>query len=226
MTRSLAARRACRGSARRAAGARRARRRPRTRRHRRAAGTGRTAAVDTDGEPRPLEQAAVTEITGLLPPSTLASYPTRTRVIVRRERPHPGAQLDLIEQCAATATPPTRPTPAPANHRVRPSRTVHRLPLSGPRLARRSLPSRDRRCSVRTPHRTHGALRDRLPTGRPAMYDPTLSPRRVRRAADAALRANVRRRERIDRYARTALTPPPGGLIGRILAVVRPQPDA
>jgi hypothetical protein len=57
-----------------------------------------TAAVDTDGEPRPLELAAVAEITGLLPPSTLASYPTQTRVIVRRERPHPGAQLDLIEQ--------------------------------------------------------------------------------------------------------------------------------
>jgi hypothetical protein len=57
-----------------------------------------TAAVDTHGEPRPLAQAAVAEITGLLPPSTLASYPTQTRVIVRRERPHPGAQLDLIEQ--------------------------------------------------------------------------------------------------------------------------------
>jgi hypothetical protein len=56
-----------------------------------------TAAVDTDGELRLLEQAAVAEITGLLPPSTLASYPTETRVIVRRERPHPGAQLDLIE---------------------------------------------------------------------------------------------------------------------------------
>jgi hypothetical protein len=25
-------------------------------------------------------------------------YPAGTRVIVRRERPHPGAQLDLIEQ--------------------------------------------------------------------------------------------------------------------------------
>jgi hypothetical protein len=55
-------------------------------------------AVDTDGEPRPLEQAAVAEITGLLPPTVLAAYPTGTRVIVRRERPHPGAQLDLIEQ--------------------------------------------------------------------------------------------------------------------------------
>ena len=44
--------------------------------------------------------------------------------------------------------------------------------------------------------------------------------RRARRAADAALRADVRRRNRIDGYARSALTPPPGGAIGRILAVV------
>jgi hypothetical protein len=57
-----------------------------------------SAAVDTDGNPRPLDEAAVAEITGLLPPGVLASYPARTRVIVRRERPHPGAQLDLIEQ--------------------------------------------------------------------------------------------------------------------------------
>ncbi len=47
-----------------------------------------TAAIDTDGEPRPVDEAAVTEITGLLPPGTLAAYPAGTRVIVRRERPH------------------------------------------------------------------------------------------------------------------------------------------
>jgi hypothetical protein len=55
------------------------------------------------------------------------------------------------------------------------------------------------------------------------MYEMSDSPppsRRVRRASDAALRADVRRRDRIDRYARSALTPPPGGMIGRILAVV------
>lgn len=57
-----------------------------------------TAATDTDGEPRPVDEAAVAEITGLLPAVTLAAYPAGTRVIVRRERPHPGAQLDLIEQ--------------------------------------------------------------------------------------------------------------------------------
>jgi hypothetical protein len=57
-----------------------------------------TPAIDTEGEPRPLDEAAVAEITGLLPPATLATYPLGTRVIVRRERPHPGAQLDAIEE--------------------------------------------------------------------------------------------------------------------------------
>ena len=52
----------------------------------------------------------------------------------------------------------------------------------------------------------------------PSEYPPPS--RRARRAADAALRADVRRRNRIDRYARSALTPPPGGMLGRILAVV------
>ena len=57
-----------------------------------------TAAIDTDGEPRPQEQAAVAEITGLLPAAGLGDYPPGMRVIVRRERPHPGAQLDAIEE--------------------------------------------------------------------------------------------------------------------------------
>ena len=52
-------------------------------------------AVDTDGESR--DGAGVAEITGLLPATALAGYPDGTRVIVRRERPHPGAQLDLME---------------------------------------------------------------------------------------------------------------------------------
>ena len=61
------------------------------------------------------------------------------------------------------------------------------------------------------------------------MFDTTDSPlpsRRARRAADAALRSDVRRRNRIDRYARSALTPPPRGLIGRILTVVNRQAHA
>lgn len=52
-------------------------------------------AIDADGGHR--DGAGLAEITGLLPTTTLADYPPGTRVIVRRERPHPGAQLDLIE---------------------------------------------------------------------------------------------------------------------------------
>jgi hypothetical protein len=53
-------------------------------------------AVDTDGEP--VEHAHVAELTGLLPAGMLADYPDRMRIIVRRERPHPGAQLNLFEE--------------------------------------------------------------------------------------------------------------------------------
>jgi hypothetical protein len=52
-------------------------------------------AVDADGGHR--DGAGLAEITGLLPPAALAGYPDGTRVVVRRERPHPGAQLDLME---------------------------------------------------------------------------------------------------------------------------------
>jgi hypothetical protein len=66
-------------------------------------------AIDADGRPR--DGAHVAELTGLLPARTLADYPPGTRVLVRRERPHPGAQLDAFEerdgwryQCLATDT--------------------------------------------------------------------------------------------------------------------------
>jgi hypothetical protein len=52
-------------------------------------------AIDADGAHR--DGAGLAEITGLLPAKVLADYPAGMRVIVRRERPHPGAQLDLIE---------------------------------------------------------------------------------------------------------------------------------
>jgi hypothetical protein len=52
-------------------------------------------AVDADGSHR--DGAGLAELTGLLPAASLEGYPTGTRVIVRRERPHPGAQLDLTE---------------------------------------------------------------------------------------------------------------------------------
>lgn len=52
-------------------------------------------ALDADGELR--DGGDVAEITGLLPASALAPWPAGMRVIVRRERPHPGAQLSLFE---------------------------------------------------------------------------------------------------------------------------------
>jgi hypothetical protein len=84
-----------------------------------------TAAVDPDGQPRPITEAAVAELTGLLPAHVLAAYPAGTRVIVRRERPHPGAQLDLIEEAdgyrytaLATDTPAGQHAWLDARHRA------------------------------------------------------------------------------------------------------------
>ena len=51
-----------------------------------------TPAYDIDGEPR--DGAWVAEITGLL---DLSKWPTGSRVLVRRERPHPGAQLRFTD---------------------------------------------------------------------------------------------------------------------------------
>ena len=55
-------------------------------------GAGLAAAYDADGEPRP--GAWVLEVTGLL---DLSRWPPGMRVIVRRERPHPGAQLRITD---------------------------------------------------------------------------------------------------------------------------------
>lgn len=52
-----------------------------------------TPASDTDGGIR--EGGDVAELTGLL---DLSSWPDGMRLIVRRERPHPGAQLSLLEE--------------------------------------------------------------------------------------------------------------------------------
>jgi hypothetical protein len=70
-------------------------------------------AKDGDGEPR--EGAEVAELTAWIPPTTrtgtAADWPTTMRVIARRERPHPGAQLRLTDHngwrvtCFATNTP-------------------------------------------------------------------------------------------------------------------------
>jgi hypothetical protein len=75
-----------------------------------------TVAVDTAGQPRPVDEsglpvAQVAELTGLLPGLAEAGWPDRMRVLVRRERPHPGAQISVFEahdgwryQCLATDT--------------------------------------------------------------------------------------------------------------------------
>jgi hypothetical protein len=55
-----------------------------------------TDAIDADGGHR--DGAGLAEITGVLPARALAGYPSGVRVIVRRERPHPGAQLDAFEE--------------------------------------------------------------------------------------------------------------------------------
>ncbi len=55
-----------------------------------------TAAIDADGGVR--QGGDVAEVTGLLDPLMLARWPAGLRVIVRRERPHPGAQLSVFEE--------------------------------------------------------------------------------------------------------------------------------
>jgi hypothetical protein len=72
------------------------------------------AAVDGDGEPR--DGAQVAELTAWMPAPARSSrpgpkdWPTAMRVIARRERPHPGAQLRLTDHngwritCFATNT--------------------------------------------------------------------------------------------------------------------------
>ncbi|GAB3816660.1 IS1380-like element ISMsm3 family transposase [Micromonospora zhanjiangensis] len=52
-----------------------------------------TPAINADGGLR--DGAHVAELTGLL---TLTGWPAGMRIIVRRERPHPGAQLTLFEE--------------------------------------------------------------------------------------------------------------------------------
>jgi hypothetical protein len=67
-------------------------------------------ALDTDGGLR--DGAEIAEITDLVDATVLEALPQGTRLIVRRERPHPGAQLDLFDtvegwrhQVMATDTP-------------------------------------------------------------------------------------------------------------------------
>jgi hypothetical protein len=79
-------------------------------------------AIDSDGHPR--EGAQVAELTGWLP-ETLTGWPKGMRVIARRERPHPGAQLRLTDEdgwritCFATNTKGWRLADLEVRHRQR-----------------------------------------------------------------------------------------------------------
>jgi Transposase DDE domain group 1 len=58
--------------------------------------------LDGDGAPRDLGEAGVVELTALLREhpagDQLENWPTDLRIIARREKPHPGAQLSLFEE--------------------------------------------------------------------------------------------------------------------------------
>ena len=70
-----------------------------------------TPAANQDGEPR--EGAWVTELTGLV---NIDSWPAGTRLICRRERPHPGAQLH-VHRHGRPSLPVLHHRPARPRHR-------------------------------------------------------------------------------------------------------------
>jgi hypothetical protein len=89
-----------------------------------------TVAVDAAGTPRPIDEtglpvAQVADLTGLLEDPERAGWPVGMRVLVRRERPHPGAKLTLMEavdgwryQAVATDTPTGQLAWLEARHRA------------------------------------------------------------------------------------------------------------
>jgi hypothetical protein len=80
------------------------------------------AAIDGDGQPR--DGAQVAELTRYLP-DTITGWPKGMRIIARRERPHPGAQLRLTDHdgwritCFATNTKGWRLADLELRHRQR-----------------------------------------------------------------------------------------------------------
>jgi hypothetical protein len=81
-----------------------------------------TEAINADGGLR--EGAHVAELTGMLGDLSAAGWPEGMRVIVRRERPHPGAQLRFTDadgwrfQAFATDTPAGQLAQLEARHRA------------------------------------------------------------------------------------------------------------
>ena len=131
-------------------------------------------ALDTDGEPR--DSAGVVEITGLL---DLAKWPAGMRVIVRREKPHPGAGLTLFEQAdgwryqAFATNTTTRAARLPGS------------PAPGPRPGRGPDPGRERHRSRPAPvagvRHQPGVGPDRRDRRRPDLLAPTPRPARPAR---------------------------------------------
>jgi hypothetical protein len=86
------------------------------------------AVLDTEGNSRDPGEAGVAELTAVLRQGPggdqLAGWPQDMRIIVRREKPHPGAQLSLFEeadgwryQLLATNTPTNNAQFLEARHR-------------------------------------------------------------------------------------------------------------
>lgn len=109
-----------------------------------------TPAIDADGAPR--DDAQVAELTGLLRHSVggdrLAGWPEDMRILIRRENPHPGAQLSLFEQhegkryqVTATSTPGGQVQFLEARHRTQ-ARVEDRI-RCGKSTGLGHLPSRD-----------------------------------------------------------------------------------
>ncbi|MGH3804507.1 MAG: hypothetical protein ACRDTD_31090 [Pseudonocardiaceae bacterium] len=86
------------------------------------------AVLDPQGQPRDPDEAGVVELTAVLRHGPhgdqLAGWPAEMRIICRREKPHPGAQLSLFEeidgwryQLLATNTPGKHAQFLEARHR-------------------------------------------------------------------------------------------------------------
>jgi hypothetical protein len=117
--------------------------------------TARTPALDAGGTPRP--DAQVAELTGLLRHSAggdrLPGWPADMRILIRRENPHPGAQLSLSGQhdgkryqATATNTPRGQVQFPGARHRTR-ARAEARI-RCGKSTGLGHMPSRDYQASA------------------------------------------------------------------------------
>ena len=153
-----------------------------------------TPALDADGGVR--DGGDVAELTGLL---DLSRWPAGMRVIVRRERPHPGAQLSLFEepdgwryqafvtntatgQLAVPGSPPPCPRPRRGPHPPRQRHWPGPIPVARvrhqPRLAERRGDRRrpDRLAAAARPERRTCHRRTQSPalpaTARPRPTDP------------------------------------------------------